>query len=173
MLGLFRKPVVELKLKNPKWICGRQLTWVDISIIGTCKVIISSATHHDWKPLKINSKREMSGSIAAPIGGTLTIVATRLMSKTITHFEVGHAEWIINAPEVPEFSIASVEPAKLLIQTWRNFVMQLKKTKPIHTRTSIRKVMLKPKFISMRVSKNKFNHREVISNDRSVHLQGE
>jgi hypothetical protein len=173
MLGIFSKPVVELKLKNPKWVCGRQLTWVDVSIVGSCRVTIKAESNPDWQPVKMKSIKALSGSIAAPIGAMLTIEAKTLMGKTITNFEVAAANWNINAPEVPKIVIGAIEPAKPLIQVWRSYVRQLEKTKPVKSRTSIKKIMLKPKFINMRVSKNTFNHREATSNDRSVHLKSE
>lgn len=165
MLGIFRKPIVVLKLGAPNWICGRHRTWLDISITGSCNVLIYSDTHPDWKPVSIRSRQVMSGTIVAPIGAKLTIVAKTLLSKTITHFEVDKADWSIYVPKVPEFVVGNVKPANELVQAWRDFNVRLKSAKPIRLRTSIQKIVLKPKFISMRVSKSMFNHREVMSNE--------
>lgn len=172
MLGLFQKPVVELKLKNPNWICGRHLTLVDVSITGSCRVIIYSDTHPDWKPIKIKPKQVMSGVIVAPIGAKLTIQTRKLLGKTDSYFEVPNTNWSISTPEIPEIELGTVVPPKSAIQAWRSFVKRLEKTKPLQS-TSLLKIKMKSKFISMRVSKKMFNHREEISNDRSVHLQSE
>jgi hypothetical protein len=153
MLRMFQKPLVELKQKNPNWICGRELTWLNIYIVGSCWVLISSESHPGWKPIKIKSSLQEYASIAVPIGATLTIRARSLMRSNTSYFEVAKADWSINPPSTPKVILGQIEPTKKLSNTWLAFVRGLEKTRPIRSKTSIRKIILKPRFINMRISK--------------------
>jgi hypothetical protein len=164
MLRFLEKPSLEVSVQHPNWICGRQLTWLELEIQGSCWVYVSSPSHVDWKPVKIKSSKLKSISIAVPIESKLLIKTWSFTGSSKRYFEVPKADWILTPPIMPTIAPVTLKPAKEAIKVWNLLINKANCTISPLSKRVIKKINLKRRYISVRVSKDKFG----LGEDRPV-----
>lgn len=159
MLRFLQKPTLDVKVQHPNWICGRQLTWLELEIQGACLVYISSPNHVNWKPVKIKSAGFKCISIAVPIGSKLLIKTLSFSGNSKRYFEVPRADWVITPPFMPAVAPVSVIPANQAIKAWSQVTDKVNSTVSSLSKRKIKKINLEHRYINVRVSKDKFGLR--------------
>lgn len=160
MLRFLEKPSLQVNVQHPNWICGRQLTWLEVEIQGVCWVYISSPSHINWKPVKIKSTGFKSISIAVPIESKLLIKTLSLAGRSKSYFEVPRADWALTPPIMPAVAPVTVRPAKYVIKAWSHIIDKVNSSTPYLSKRKIKKINLERKYINVRISKDKICLRE-------------